>query len=180
MKKDCGKFWDRIVALAHGELDPAASDHASACNECGRQLAELKKVVAAARVSSFDAPQALLSMAKGIMPQRAPRTIARLVFNSLAAAGARGSKREAFQLVFEEEGLKARLMYSPSAQGWDVLGKIESEGNWAAERTGKPVSIQNGRFNFESPNLGATELTLIQAGREVLIPAAEEALGVGS
>lgn len=176
MRNDCTRYEEGIVALAHGEPSPEAEAHVRTCDDCSRQLADLEQLIAELQTPTFDAPMAVVAAAKAIMPETRKVSIASLVFNSLSVAGARGSNEDAFQLVFESEDVRARLMYNPVQKGWEVLGRIESGGKWDARVAGKKVVVdQDGRFGFSAKSLDRTEMSLFGSDVDIIIPSAEEA-----
>ncbi len=142
MKRECRPYWDRLVELAHGGDEPDARTHCESCAECSARLAELKEMQRLMALPSFAAPQDVVLRAQAIFPS-SPRLPFRLLSSSLA--GAR-SVAEAFQCIYELDGLRIRLMVSAEGSQWRVMGRAEGTG-LELEIEGKPIVVDaDGRF----------------------------------
>ncbi|HRK22411.1 MAG TPA: hypothetical protein PLX06_11405 [Fimbriimonadaceae bacterium] len=164
---------EAILAAAMEDGLPG-EDPASAPPEDPR-LPQFKRIAAAMRVQQFSAPDKLISAAKELMPAAQRRQIwARLVGGSMALAGARSATADSFQLTFEAEGARTRLMYERGPAGWEVAGQAPE--GYAVARNGKSVKLDaERRFTFAAKTLGDSGLSLLDEVREIVIPPANEA-----
>ena len=168
---NCSHFEHALTALAHGEDAPLVEEHLAECEACRLRLGELRRMVHALAVPTSDAPVLLIEAAKALMPHR-QRTIARLVRSTLGMAGARAEDADTFQMVYESEPMRARLLYERLATGWSVTGKIEG-GVVAIEAQGSAVNLEaDGRFAFVARSLADTECLVWCVHAEIVIPAA--------
>ena len=142
MKRECRAYWEGLVELAHGGDEPAAQTHCEACTECRARLAEMKEMRRLMALPSFAPPKDVLLRAQAIFPP-AQRLTFRLISSSLA--GAR-SVAEAFQCVYEIEGIRIRLMVAAEGSRWRVMGRVEGDG-LELEIEDEPIVIDaDGRF----------------------------------
>lgn len=139
------------------------------------RLPQFQRIAAAMRVKQFSAPSDLIAAAKGLMATPERRQLwARLVGGSAALAGARSVASDSFQLTFEAEGARARLMYERGAAGWEVAGQVPE--GFSVVRKGKPVRLDaERRFTFAVKSLGDSGLSLMDEAREIMIPPADQA-----
>jgi hypothetical protein len=181
MDTRCSTYLEDIAAMAFGEEEVAGRQHILGCTDCSAKLAQMRKTIERGSMATFTPPADVLERAKSLMPGTARRSIlATLVGNSLAAAGARSTTADTFQLAFEAEDTKARLMFTKGASGWDVIGEI-TPGSKQVTTGGKPVKLdQSGRFQFHAKSLDATEMLVTRDDREITIPSAQEILEGGS
>lgn len=135
----------------------------------------------ALHIPSYDAPSEAVSEAKRLMPDPERRSIfGRLVFTTMQPLAVRSAQRNSFQMVFEGDESRVRLMYLPQGSGWEVLGQADGEG-WSAERAGSQIdSGPDGHFSFSAKSLSDTGLTLVKNDVALHIPSAEEAESGGS
>lgn len=170
MKQD--KNLERLVASAMTEGLPG--DDPSEADTSDPRHSQFERIGKALKTAHFQAPAEVIAAAKSLMPE-APRQLwARLVSGGMALAGARSAASESFQLVFEAEEVRTRLMYERDSRGWQVAGQAPE--GFKVQRGGRGVRVEaDGRFAFRAKNLGDTGLTLREDGREVLIPSADKA-----
>lgn len=163
MKRGCGKFWDGLVALAHGEPSVEAAAHVQACEACASSLEELRSGLASLGSEFFDAPKEVRERAKAIFPRAVP-VVARLASSTLSGAGARGG--ESFQAVYDFPDGQARVLYEPEGGKWRVMGSVDAEGYETEYKDDDPS-----RFEFVARNLAEAEVRLYGIGKEVILPA---------
>lgn len=171
--------------LAEGGSALETEAHVATCPECNVRLKALRKTVEAARLPYFDAPTDLVNRAKALMaPAARRRLVARLLGNSLAGAGARGTATEEFALHVGTEEHSVRLQFVPRKGGWEVAGRAPAAG-WHVVRLGsEEVSGPAGRFRFPVPSLEESGFLLRSPESdthavEIEVPAASELLRRG-
>lgn len=171
MKKD--PDLESIVSAAMA--DALTGDGSSPEDPNDPRFSEFRKMAEAMKLRHYEAPAHVVDAAKAIMPVNARRTVyARLTGSTMAAAGARSATADSFQLTFEGEGMRTRLMYERSATGWEVAGQAPK--GLRVVRNGKRVRCDaEGRFTFAVSKLGDTGLTLHDEEIRIIIPPADQA-----
>lgn len=168
---------ERIVSMA---IEGGSDAGRNLSPDEAKMLGEFHRIVQALKRPLEDAPRTATEAAKALMSQDRPRhQVAKLVFSSLAATGARALPASEFQLVFEGQGHRVRLMYSPSSGGWDVAGKIEGPG-WCFRRGKRRLPCPQGYFSFKARSLAQTGVVLEREDIALEIPSAEEARSGGA
>lgn len=170
MKQD-KRDLERLVASAMTEGLPG--DDPSGADLSDLRHSQFERIGKALKTAHFEAPPEALGAAKALMPEVRRQVWARLVSGGMALAGARSSTAESFQLVFEAEEARARLMYERDSQGWQVAGQAPK--GFRVQRGGRGVRVDaEGRFVFRAKDLADTGLTLLEEGLEVIIPSADK------
>lgn len=161
MKRACGQFRERLIAVAFGGADEEAEAHARSCPDCARHLAELQAVQRAASALTLDAPADLIVAAKAIAAgARAPSPCKR-ISSTLAAAGVRAGDAAAFQELIEAGGERLRVEYRREESGWSVMLRLPTEG-WevfAVDSVCEPDA--DGYVTFTSPDLPGTAFVIL-------------------
>lgn len=174
----CKDYEEGIAALAEGLPAPEAEAHVAGCPLCAKRLAELKRVVLAARLPQATAPSDLLARAQSLM-RPAPRRIARLLGNGLAAAGARATKVDDFALHVGADDISVHLHYAQAQSGWEVMGRAPAA-DWTVVYKGDETSCgPSGRFRISVRSLddAAFLLRAPNGAGEIEIPSAWELVG---
>jgi hypothetical protein len=155
------------AAIAHAMADGLPAEAGAELDPNDPRLALLLK--------QFEAPAELVAQVKALLPEAGPRRVfAKLIGGSLGLAGARASQAESFQMIFEAEGRKARLMYARDPKGWEVTGQAPA--GCQVTRRGKTLPTDpEGRFSFRARKLEETGLTLVENDLEIELPAADRA-----
>ena len=165
----CKDLQESLATLAEGGSAPEAEAHVAGCVDCGLRLAELRRVVGAARLPVESAPLDLIARAQALMRPR-PRLVARLLGNGLAASGARRATAEAFSLSVGVDGVEIPLQFAPVKGGWELLGRAPSE-DWTIERNGVEIPCgPAGRFHLFVPTLDEAWFTLRHGADEIVVP----------
>ena len=173
MKRECEDIRDELVLLAEGQENPRVGAHLETCEDCRCRLEQLRYMLSALKVQSFEAPPDLVLEAKSLIPNRSFRLS--LIRTSLQTATARAPSQD-FQAVYGGEGLEVRVMYSKVDAGWEVMGKAPS-GDWQAENEASLIEVdQQGRFHFVIGSLDQTAFTIRGDGRVCDIPSVSEAI----
>ena len=164
----CSTFIEGITELAFGRNDQVASEHVATCAACAAMLRDLRRVADTFSAGSYNAPAEVVRAAAAIQLPAALPTLG-LVRTSLGAVGARRTKADSFQCVFEGEGLRVRTMYSRSGNKWHVMitsvPPVE-----AVEVRCKRLAVADGRYEFEATSLDGTGYKLIKEGRAIAVP----------
>jgi hypothetical protein len=185
MDRRCREHEEGLATLAEGGSVPETEAHVAVCPECAARLKALRKTVGAARLPYFDAPSDLVNRARALMaPATKRRLVARLLGNSLAGAGARGTATEEFALHVGTEEHSIRLQFVPRKGGWEVAGRAPGESWRVVHQESEIVSGPAGRFRFAVPSLEESGF-LLRAPEsdihavEIEVPAASELLHRG-
>jgi hypothetical protein len=163
------------AAIAHAMADELPAEAGAELDPNDPRLASFRKIAEALRLQQFEAPAELVAQVKALLPEAGPRRVfAKLIGGSLGLAGARASQAESFQMIFEAEGRKARLMYARDPKGWEVTGQAPA--GCQVTRRGKTLPTDpEGRFSFRARKLEETGLTLVENDLEIELPAADRA-----
>lgn len=139
------------------------------------RLGQFRKVAKALKTPIHAASAEAIQRAKAIMPM-ASRSglLARLAYCSLQPQAVRSAVTESFQMVFESEACKVRMMFSPVGDRWDVLGEFDGE-VLQVTQNGRRLAARDGRFSFRAATLKQTGLILDLDSGSVQIPSALEA-----
>ena len=180
MDRRCREHEEGLATLAEGGSAPQAESHVAGCEACVARLAELRKTVEAARLPFYNAPEELVARAQGLMaPALRRRWVARLLGNSLAGTGARGSATEEFALHVGTEEHSVRLQYIPIRGGWEIVGRAPAEGWRVVHGDRETVCGPSGRFRIDVPSLERAGFALLSSDSEIEVPAASELLRRG-
>ncbi len=171
------EFEEGLASLAEGQPAPAAERHVATCPGCAAYLAELRRVVDAARLTQSGAPADLVARAKSLMASSSRRLIARLLGSSLAAAGARAAKTEEFSLHLGAEDVSIRLLYTQTKTGWEIAGRAPSEAWFVDYQDERTPCGTAGRFRLTVPNLEDAGFLLLGPDFEIAVPPAAELIG---
>ena len=167
----CKDVQESLATLAEGGSAPEAAAHAAGCVDCGARLAQLRRVVEASRLPTWNAPANLVASAKDLMRPR-PRLVARLLGNGLATSGARRASSEAFSLSVGVGSVAIPLRFVPARGGWEVLGRAPSEA-WVVVRDGVETPCgPSGRFQILATSLDETAFVLRLGADEIEVPSA--------
>ena len=177
MKADCSQIREQLADLVEGREAPQATIHLETCAACQKEFALLKLMIKGLQKPVFEPSKEAISRAVDLMPKVPIRT-ARLVLGQMGLVRSAGT--EEFQLVFEEEGMHARLMYQPLPNGWSVTGRIDGEILSIEGADGDIQLEEQGRFRFEVADLQNTDLYVMSQSGAIKIPAATEANPDGS
>lgn len=132
---------EQLTDLADGHLPAEAAQkfqgHLTRCNQCTRQLAELRRLIGLMRTDTgLDAPPALIARVveaftrqiPAQLPQPFQRVIASLLFDSVqltpslgVRAGAAGAAR---QMLFSAGEVTIDLRIVPAGEAWAVSGQV--------------------------------------------------------
>jgi len=177
MDRRCKEQEEGLALLAEGREDATTLAHVATCPACSSRVAELTRVVAAARLEQENAPAELVAQAQALMAPSRRTLVARLLGSSLSAAGARKASDDAFSLHLGAEELSVRLHYTLTKEGWDVTGRAPA-GDWTLVHEGRESDCGgSGRFQFFVSDLEGTAFTLRMADAEIFVPPASELLG---
>ena len=108
----CSTFIEGITELAFGRNDQVASEHVATCAACAATLRDLRRVADTFSAGSYNAPAEVVRAAAAIQLPAALPTLG-LVRTSLGAVGARRTKADSFQCVFEGYGF---VLCTPEAE----------------------------------------------------------------
>lgn len=131
-----------IARLAEGDQSPEARQWLAENPSALAKVNEAKRLLSAARIPMWDAPEPLQQHARGVFQERAPVRATQWT----AAFGVRAAQADALMANVESEEISVRIRATQEGQGWDVRGRIEPVGAWEV-------------------NLGATEITADAEGR---------------
>ena len=131
-------------------------------------VAEIEKVLLAASLKRFDAPDEVIQRAVAIMPER-KKVWARLLSSSLASAGARRVSSD-FQVVVGDEETCIRLMVNQAGKGWTISGKLPSPEWSGTQGTNEFQADDLGRFSFEVAELEQSGFVLSKGAAEMHVP----------
>jgi len=166
MKDSCSLFRDKLADLADGTADDAVVQHVSTCSRCSTKARELKAIISTATYAWEDAPQSWVQSVKQLMPE-SKRILWAKRLNLRAASAARGPIDE-FQIVVGVEDWSIRLLATPTATGWIVMGQLPGE-SWVFDGR-ESVSISGNRFQFNAPDLSETAFELVGQDAILCIP----------
>lgn len=170
MERDCRRLRSRLLDVAAGNRDQEVEQHVKECGKCRDLLDQLEAMNVAGRLPRFDPPEEVVSRAKSVF--QPARRVASLVRTSLAGAGARRSDTNAFQCLFDAEGVRVRVGYSRRGAIWVVQGEAPS--HFSHVRHGRrKIPVEGGKFRFETRSLEHSGFTLVGAREEVEIPPPE-------
>jgi hypothetical protein len=168
---------EQLESLVDAACGP--SGHATQPGEEGR-FQEYRRLDRALKTPVFEPPAPLVALAKSLLPERVRRIVlARLVFSTLQPLAVRSTRPNSFQLSFQADEVKVRLMVAPERGSWEVVGQV-SEPGWSVSQGGKQFATdEHGRFTFCARSLGQTNLALLKDEVELRVPPAEEAAESG-
>jgi hypothetical protein len=176
MDKVCKQYWAEIVELAQTGAEPAGGHHIASCAECGKQLAQARKMMQAFSLSQHEAPASLVNMAKGIMPAKSKQTWATLIRSNVALQGVRSATTD-IQALFEADDHKVHVQYHALRNGWEILGQVSPRAE-AGEYQGKQFRVDDqGRFKLKSKDLQRSEFVLRTDVGDIVVPAIGEGSG---
>jgi len=113
---------EAIVALGEGQDHPLRST-IEGDSKLARRLSSMKSLMALASDRFYDAPEGLRSRVVALMPT----LVATRLSSSRLALGVR-SNAEGWQSVYDVEGGRLRIAFSPTPEGWDVRGQSDLAG----------------------------------------------------
>lgn len=158
MRGPCVSYVERLIGVAEGVRDPEVEAHIAGCAACAQALTHYEILLTAAKRTAERVPSAVALAARGLMRPSRRTVLTRLVGASMAA-GARAAVTDV-QLLVEGEGQRIRLMYSQTAEGWQVLGQAPSAGWRAQTEIGQFQADAAGRFGFVVPTPESTGFQL--------------------
>lgn len=167
MERDCRRLRTRLADVAAGNRDPEVEQHVKQCGDCRELVDQLAKMYDLGRLPRFEPPEEAVRRVKSVF--QPVRRQASLVRTSLAGAGVRRAGTEAFQCLFDSEGVRVRVGYSRRGATWVVQGEAPS--HFSHVRHGRrKIPVEGGKFRFETRSLERSGFTLVGAREEVEIP----------
>lgn len=176
--KRCRDFEEDLVAIAHGGDAPEARDHVSECPRCAKRLDQHRVMAHALSEPTWTPTEEVLRRAQAIMPET-KRSVARLVRTTLDLAGARRGGDDSFQLVYEAQDLRARLLFERTTHGWTVTGRVEGDATEAVVGDTAVALDEQGRFIAELDRSGGEEILVRRDGGDVALPLPPEVTSGG-
>lgn len=166
MGHDCRRLRNRLPGFAAGNRDQEVEQHVNECPDCKRVLSQYAAINTAGSLPRFEPPEEVVRRAQALF--QPVRRTASLVRSSLASTGARRGQPDAFQCLFEAGGDRVRVAYLRQGAVWVVQG--EAPPKFSHVRCGRrKISIEAGKFRFESKTLAQCRFMLIGAREEVEI-----------
>lgn len=182
MKQEHRDQLEQLWSYAEGKEDTAIAALVARDPEAAAIVAEMKRLIATLDIGVFQAPDRAIRQVKALFQPDVvlgrPLSRARLVLSTLQGAMARSAVTEEFQIQFEAEGVDIRLMYTPDASGWEVMGRVEGQAE-EVRRRGEAMPMTDGRFEFRAASLEETDFSVLTDQSVIEVPAAHEALGHG-
>ncbi len=171
MNRDKLELWESLVDLADGASRPQVDLLISQDSTLRKQFLDLKRMLDGLKLTQYSAPGELKKLAKSLMAfQVLPM---RCIKSTLQLMGARSATQD-FQVVYGNDLLELRVMYTKVDNGWEVMSKIP-ESSWSVSRDQKELSLDsNQRFQFISNSLENTCFSLQNLGLKLEIPNVSE------
>mgnify|MGYP000862459862 CR=1 FL=1 len=149
MRPSPDEIREALAAIAHGEPHPWAN-WVAAQPEYAGEVASWRGMGNALNARTYSAGADAIAAAKALFPERRVAPL----FGALGFAGAR--RDGGAQMAQVEVGtVRIRVLYSPTASGWSVMG--EGEGEFEVEARGGSAMVEAGRFSFEVSQLADAE-----------------------
>lgn len=170
MGPDCRRLRGRLPDVALGARDPEVEQHIGECRDCKQLADQFVRMHVAGVLPRFEPPEETVQRARALF--QPSRRTASLVRSSLASAGARRASPDAFQCLFEAEGVRVRVGYSRQGAVWVVQGEVPAR--FSHVRHGRrKTAVDAGKFRFETKSLDRSGFTLVGAREEVEVPPPE-------
>lgn len=170
MKDVCPQYRAQLVDAAEGKSNPELEQHLLICSKCSQLLENYRAMLKAADGLWESAPANLVLRAKNLMPETRRVVIARRL--GLGTLGAARGPLDEFQVMVGDDSTSVRLMASPTANGWSIMGRVPSEA-WEVDSP-VPVELAEGRFQFTVAALEDSSFELVGPDVVLHIPPLSE------